>query len=411
MIVRLQKRFILTAMTAVITVVLIIMSVIHITNYRRMVREAGATLELIEANGGFFPKPGEMGRNGKDKPLSLPERMSAEAPYQTRFFTVTLDNSGKVVTVNTGNVAAVVTAEAIIFAESVYQSSRSQGFQGSYYFRVGAGEKGTLVTFLDCSRDLNSFLSFLKISLYVSAAMIAGVFIIVLLLSKRAIRPMLDSYEKQKYFITNASHELKTPLAVIQANTEVLEMVHGESEWTQSIKNQISRLSDMTNSLIMLSRMEEEKNRYRMTAFSLSDAVAESTEPFQVPARHKELVLVSEIEPGLTYTGDESALRQLMGILLDNAVKYTDSQGYIKVSLKKRGRGFELCVSNEAKQMEPGEYPMFFERFYRHDSSHNQEDGGSGIGLSVARAIVMGHKGKIEAKCDGKREFTIRILL
>ncbi|MEG0895264.1 MAG: HAMP domain-containing sensor histidine kinase [Oscillospiraceae bacterium] len=255
------------------------------------------------------------------------------------------------------------------------------------------------------------FSDFLTTSILISFLGILLVFLLVLLLSKIAMKPICESYAKQKRFITDASHEIKTPLSIISANTEVIEMENGESKWTNSTNQQIKRLTNLTNQLISLSRMEEENTQISKTDFSLSNAILETTEPFSAIAQTKNKKFEIAVSPNISYYGDEKSLRQLFSILLDNAFKYSDENGNIKVSLKKSGVKKEIIFFNTVEDISVGSHNDFFDRFYRNDTSRNSKTGGYGIGLSLAKSIVELHKGKIKAfSVDGK-SFAISILL
>ena len=417
MIKRLQRRFILIAMCAVFVVLAIIMGIINITNYREVIREADNTLSMLVENGGSFPKTNynnfKDGKNEQKQPGKPNDigGMSAETPFETRFFSVSFNNDGTVTDANTGSIAAVANDEAIDYAKQIYQTGSQKGFMGIYRYSATKTASGTLIMFIDCSHGLNIYYNFLKASFAVSIAGIVGVFIIVLLLSKRAIQPVADSYEKQKHFITDAGHELKTPLTVINANTEVLEMTQGENEWTRSIHHQVSRLTELTNSLVSLARMDERDTKLMLMDFSISDVVSESVEPFVQLAVQAGKTLENNIQKNLSYEGNEESIRKLVGILVDNAIKYSDENGKIMVSLKSSGKGIVLSVQNTVAGIEKGNHEEMFERFYRGDTSRNSEVGGYGIGLSIARAIVYAHKGKISARSEDGQSLQISITL
>jgi len=405
MIKKLQRRFIAIAVSAVAAVLAIIMGVICISIYSEVISDADETLAILAQNNGNYPKvernnnAGAVGGIG-GKPR---QEMSPEAPFETRFFTVTLNEDGETVSVNTGNIAAVATDEAAEYAQKIYESGRTKGFLGVYRFSVSQTGSHTLIIFLDSTRGLALFYKFFETSLGVSLIGLLGVFILVLLFSKRAIKPVADSYEKQKHFITDASHELKTPLTVINASTDVLEMTQGENEWTQSIRNQTLKLTELTNSLVSLSRMDEHDSKLLMTDFSLSDAVSESLEPFVLLAVQKGKHFRTDVQKNISYYGGEDEIRKLIGILADNAIKYSGSSGEISASLKETTRGIVLQFKNSVDEIAKGPHDEMFERFYRGDASHSAVIGGFGIGLSIARAIAANHKGKITARSpDGK---------
>ncbi|MDO5111485.1 MAG: HAMP domain-containing sensor histidine kinase [Clostridia bacterium] len=423
MIKRLQKQFILVAVSAVTVVMLLVLGVIVSTAYHRVGREADHLLAFIADNDGEFPRGRRTQQNSDvppEKPASdaapgadvVPKRlMSAEAPFETRYFFVRLDGAGNVVKTHMGNIAAVSEEQAIAYAKRIGASSKVSGYEGVYRYLARKTEDGALVMFVDCSRDMESFALFRNTSLIVFAVSLAGIFLLVVLFSKTAVRPVAESYNKQKQFITDASHELKTPLTVISANTELLEMENGENEWTRSIQHQVARLTELTNSLVTLSRMQEEDKPLVMTDFSLSDAVEESVAPYVNTATQQGKTLQAAIAKNLSYNGDETSIRKLVGILLDNAVKYTPTGGDIDVTLKREGRNNLLCVHNTAEAMKTGNHNEMFERFYRGDASRNSQTGGYGIGLSIARSIVAAHKGRITARSEDGRSLTITVLL
>ena len=245
----------------------------------------------------------------------------------------------------------------------------------------------------------------------VSLLGLAAVLVLVVIFSRMVFRPVEESIQKQKRFITDASHELKTPLTIIDANTEVLEMESGESQWTKSTRKQIQRLTGLVQQLVTLSRLDEEKGVQDIAEFNLSEAIADSVQPYEALAQTKGKNLVLEIEKNIFYAGDEKSVRQLTGILMDNAVKYSSEKGNIRLILKKKGKKILLEVYNDADELPQGKLDVLFERFYRLDSSRNSGTGGSGIGLSVAKAIVQAHKGKITAENKNGKGLTITILL
>ena len=282
---------------------------------------------------------------------------------------------------------------------------------GIYRYRVTKTGDGTKYVFLDCRREISNFQTVLITTVSVSGLGLAAVFVLVVIFSRMVFRPVEESIQKQKRFITDASHELKTPLTIIDANTEVMEMESGESQWTKSTRKQIQRLTGLVQQLVTLSRLDEEKGLQDIAEFDLSEAVAESVQPYGALAQTKEKHLTLNIEGGLMYTGDEKSIRQLSGILMDNAVKYSSEKGNIALTLKKKGKKILLEVYNDADGLPQGKLDVLFERFYRLDSSRNSGTGGSGIGLSVAKAIVQAHKGKITAENKTGNGLTVTVLL
>lgn len=407
MIKKLRIKLIAASMLSLFLVLLIIMGTVNILNYREILTDADNTLSILKDNDGTFPKresfhvPEEHGQ----KP------MSPELPYESRYFSVVLSDSGNVVSVDTGKIAAVNTNTAAEFAQSVFLSGRERGFMENYrYVRHDKGDQVQII-FLDCGRDLSTFRSFLFASGIISLLGLLAVFGLILLLSKRIVRPVLESYEKQKQFITDAGHEIKTPITIIDADAEVLEMELGENEWLRDIQSQTRRLASLTNDLILLSKMEEDKPPLTIIEFPFSDLVSETAQSFQALAKAQNKTFTADIKPLISLLGDQKALRQLISILLDNALKYSGNQGRIHLSLQKQKKAVCLTVENTTDSPLPQRLDDLFERFYRADASRNSQTGGHGLGLSIAKAITEFHKGEIHAFCPEQGILKIQVLL
>lgn len=428
MIKNLRRRFTIVAMCSMFAVLATIMAVFNILNYVRLVENADNRLRMIAENDGKFPSP-PFSRNepetmegklepepgkGPEEPeekrkpeAGQPNGMSPEAPFQTRYFTIQMDETGDVISSDLQNIAAVSEEEAAEYAKEVFESQKTSGFQDIYRYQSVSQTSGSMIIFLDSREELESFQTNLLTTLAVSAAGLMAVFILVLIFSGIVFRPVAEGYEKQKQFITDASHEIKTPLTIIDANIEVIEMEHGEDGWTKSIRKQVRRLVDLTQQLVTLTKLDEQGARKQRSEFSLTDAVKESVEPFEVFVNTCGKTLETDVQENITFLGDEKLIRQLVLLLMDNAVKYSLAESTIYVSLVKKGKRIRLQVQNETDYVPQGNLDLIFERFYRLDASRNSETGGSGIGLSMARAIVEAHHGKIRAHSDDGR--TIRI--
>ena len=301
-------------------------------------------------------------------------------------------------------IAAVDAETAAMYAQSVAESGQTSGFRDDYRYLMLAEGGNTRIIFLDCGRSLSSFRTTLLASVALSLLGLLAVLALLLILSHRIVRPMAESYEKQKQFITDAGHELKTPMTIIGADVDLAEMECGENQWLSDIRRQAQRLTGLTNDLIYLSRMEEEQPQLQWIEFPLSDMAEEMAQSFQALARSQEKELIPSIQPMLSCCGDEKSLRQLLSILLDNALKYSPSGGRLELRLERQGRRIQLTVSNTTSEpVEPEKLPHLFDRFYRSDQSRNSQTGGYGLGLSIARSIVLAHKGKIRAESrDGQ---------
>ena len=405
MIKRLRHKLIAACMASLAVVLLVILGGVNLMGYYRAVSDAGAILTVLAANDGTFPKPrGGLqqpppGEPGMKRDLFDQRGMSPETPYESRFFSVLLGEDGQVLQTDTGQIAAVDAEDAAACAQSVVRSGRGAGFWGDYRYLRCDDELGSRVIFLNCGRSLSSFRTTLLARILLALFGLAAVLVLLLILSKHIVRPVAESYEKQKQFITDAGHELKTPMTIISADADLAEMECGENQWLTDIRRQARRLTELTNDLIYLSRMEEEQPKLQCIEFPISDVAEEMAGSFQGPAKSQEKDFSTCIQPMLSFTGDEKNIRKLISILLDNALKYSPRGGRMELRLEKQGRALRLTVSNTVGQpLEREKLSHLFDRFYRTDQSRSSQTGGYGLGLSIARSIVLAHRGKIRAE-------------
>ena len=297
-----------------------------------------------------------------------------------------------------------------LVTEAVNESSTS-GYVGTYRYLKVNNDAGNLVLLLNTQRDLDSFHAFMRNSIIVSSIVILSVFILLVLISKKVIAPIQQSYQKQKQFITDASHELKTPLAIIRSNTDVLELENGDSKWTKNIQNQVDRLTSLVNSLVVFSRMEE-KDTAEKVKFNLSESLHARIDDFEELASFQKKHIIADIDNNIYYRGEQQAIVQLMDILLENAIKYATKETNINVTLKKNKKYAMMKISNQAN-VKKGDLRKVFDRFYRLDESRNSTVKGYGIGLSMAKLIAEKHKEVIKAYApeDGIFKIEVRFTL
>ena len=406
MIKRLQRKFVAITMGSLFLILLIIVMTLNGINYYQINQKADGLLGVITENNGKFP---ELDRHPKpdQKPTS---EFTEETPFETRYFIVKTSLSGFITEIDTGHVAAISPSDAQNYAQAVLDSGKVSGYMNHYKFLLVETEHEKLIAFVDCRSSQESAMMILLLSIGVALGTLIVMFILISIFSRKAIRPVIESLDKQRQFITDASHEIKTPLAIISANTEVLELTAGRSEWTDSIRRQTERLTGLVQDMLMLARMEESQTEMVWVDFSLSDAVEEAAFPFRIVAENQKKEFSARIHPGLTLKGDESGIRQLVSILVDNAVKYSSDGGSIRITLDVLGRSANLRVCNTVDEI-PANLEWLFDRFYRADSSRSRETGGYGIGLSVARAVAESHKGKIQAKAENGNTICFQVML
>lgn len=407
MIQSLRKKFIGATMLSLLLVLLVILGAVNLVSFRKTVADADMILRLLSDNQGAFPKqmnpameggPNNPREQRDNRPMGR-VAFSPETPYESRFFWVTVDQTGSTVSSDMANIAAVDAQTAEQYAQTVLSGGKNSGFLGHYRYLVSEQDNGIRIIFLDCGRSLEGFQTTLLASLGVAAAALGGVFVLLLFLSGRIVKPMAESYEKQRQFITDAGHEIKTPLTIIGADADLLELELGENEWLTDVRRQTQRLTDLTRDLIYLSRMDEEKPAVQFVEFPLSDVVEETAQSFLALARQQERTIKLSIQPMLSLTGSEKDIRQLVSILLDNALKYSVPQSEIHLSLEKGPKSIRLCVCNATQQpISREQLGRLFDRFYRVDGSRNSSTGGYGLGLAIASGIVAAHRGKIRAE-------------
>ena len=418
MIRELRKKFIAASMLAILIVLALIIGIIDIANYLNVDKSTRQRMEMLIENEGSFenlkqqrmgmqpPEEGAQPQMSQSRGL-FNNNIMKETPFDARYFSVDLDEDGAVSTIHLDSIASVTEETATAMATEVLSKSKTTGYyQGFRYAKATKSDGTNYYVFLDCNRELATFSSFFRASLIVSAIGALSYLVLVLIFSKIVLRPVAESYEKQKRFITDASHEIKTPLAIIDANTEVIEMEAGESEWTKSIRNQIKRLTSLTEKLVFLSRMDEESTKLEMREFDLSGLLDETIDSYEAVAISAGKTLERVIAPNVRLYGDETNILQMITLLMDNAMKYSNEQGNILVKLEQQQKGkhrLKLTFRNTVEEIAVGNHDEFFERFYRADESRSTKTGGHGIGLSVVKAIVQAHKGKVTAESkDGK---------
>lgn len=395
MIKKLRIRFVILSTLSLLFLLCTIVASSSLLTYRELVERADLALDMLAENGGrparlqppdkqMFEKPGR-------------KHLSPEMMYEARFFTADISSEGQVMGVNTQDIAMVDDAQAQSYAEAAYGRGGARGFVGDFRYLKINKSSGMYVIFLDCGRDVAMFRQSSLINCLISFAGLMVSFAAILIFSKKIVKPVADSYERQKQFVSAAGHEIRTPLTIIDADAELLSMEIGEeNEWLQDICRQTKRMAALTNDLLTLSRMDESRRPPVRIIFPISDVVEETAQSFQSLAQGKGRAIHAQIAPMLSYCGDEGGIRQLVAILLDNAVKYAAAED-IWIKLEKKGHALCLTVRNSAEPVSEEQLGHFFERFYRAERIRESDVGGYGLGLAIAKSIVESHKGRIAA--------------
>lgn len=390
MIRKLQTRFIIIAMSVITIVTCSIFGIITVENYNMINRQLDGLLNLISENDGRIPEY-------KPRDDELANFITKETQFSTRYFIIKINENGEILETNMQYIAAVNQEDAQTILQEVLDDSKQIGYYGNYKYRIIQEEDEKLIIFLDCSMQLNNFQSTTKKSILIIAIGLFIVFLCISILSKRVLAPMIKNIEKQKQFVTNAGHELKTPLAVIMANADILEMSSKENnELIRSIKKQAQRLDTLIKSLLNLANVEERKMEMNYTEFSITDLIQEEIKEFGVLAQEKQIIY--ERKPEIKMKANRDSIKELITILLDNAIKYTPKEGKIEIKVEKQGKSVKMQFINNCENSKNIHVTKIFDRFYREDRSRSKTKEGYGIGLSIAKSIVDIHKGKITAE-------------
>ena len=424
MIERLRKRFIRIAVLSVALVMLLLSVVVNVSNYLSVNADIDSLLEMLSDDG----RPGAAPHSGGDNHGMMREdaqrpdgeagwfdgrggkRFNPETPFSTRYFVLYFDEQGELQANDLAHIAAVEEDEISEYLAVAVKSGEGSAYYGGYKYLVTAQRNGGYkAVFMDCYSQLRSVRMVALLTFAADAVCLLLVYGLVVVFSKKAIDPVVRSAKQQKQFITDASHELKTPLTVMRTSLKVLEMETGHSKWIDKANSQTDKMTELVNSLVTLSRMDEEEPPVALADFDLSAAVGETVESFLDSAAAEGHPIKTDIADGVVFRGDETMIRQLCSILLDNALKYALPGGEITLSLKREHRGIVLRQSNPCEEIAESELEKLFDRFYRADPSRSSERKGFGVGLSIARGIVEAHKGKISASCpeNGIIEFTV----
>lgn len=408
MIKKLKIKLILLTMTSVFLLLFSLVTAMNLVNYSSITREADRLLADLADGRVLFPD--EKPPQKPDKPHKDPHLSNDHT--ESRYFSVYVDKDGTFLDADLSEIGSIGTDTAKAYAEEVYDEDKTRGFYDSFrYLRIETAEN-TRIIFLDCKNQLHAFDTFLIVSVSSAAVGFLLVLLVFTFFASRIIRPIAESYEKQKRFITDAGHEIKTPLTIIGANVDILEMEIESNESLDDIRRQTKRLTALTNDLVYLARMEESEQSVPMVEFPISETVRETAEPFRAVALADDKTWICDILPMMTVKGNDKAIRQLVSILLDNALKYSPRGGTVSLKLFQQGHSAVLTVYNTtAMPIDPATLGRVFDRFYRTDPSRNSKTGGHGIGLSIAKAIVHSHGGKIAASSDDTHSFRITVTL
>ncbi len=406
---KLRERFILSAMAAFGIVMLMLVAGINALNYKVTVdRQDDMLAGIME-----YEQIRESRPPGDKPPMisDMPWADGPEADFTTRFFIVHCNGEGQLMDIFHEHISSVDQEEIRQEAERILSGHREKGYWKDYRYMVRQEDAGVTIIFLNVFREQRLIRSLFWVSVVTALLSFCVVLALTVFFSGRAIRPYLRNIERQKRFITDAGHELKTPLTSISTSADILEMELEGDEWVENIKKQTARMTRLVSDLVALSRLDEETPFPEKAEFSISDAAWETAEAFGAAAQAKGKTCMQQIEENLRFTGDRAAIQRLLSILLDNAVRYGAEGGEIRLEVFRRHNRIYLMVSNPCDVEKIPDLNRLFDRFYRPDEARSADTGGTGIGLSMARAIAEAHGGKITAESRDGRIIVFKVIL
>ena len=322
-----------------------------------------------------------------------------------RYFSVIYDFKNKAFEIDLTHTSLVTQGAAIEYAKEVINERTEKGYTGIYRYLVHRGKDQIHITFLSRSLPMEAYQSNSRTLILISILGITIMTVILVAVSGIVVDPIVKNRQNQKEFITSASHQLKTPLTVIHADAQLLESEIGENQWLSDIIKQTKHMTEMTHRLVYLARAEEQDGFFVKIDFPISDMAEDIADSYRFVAQNSGKNFECNIQKGISYCGDEKAIRELMTVLLDNAFKYSTGSGTIIARLAAEGRGVRFDVENAVTKINPQQLESFTHRFYRADNSDKIK--GFGIGLSIARVVTEAHKGKLTIELS--KENTIRI--
>lgn len=390
---KLRKKILLGVFLSALVVFALTILITAIVINVQITNRADDTTKLIISYNGKLPEKSEYENLQIDRDLQV-YNYNEESPYRLRYFSVAY-HDGNTATCDLSHIKAINETEAIKMSQDVLESGKTTGNYENFRYRISNDRR--LVVFIDCMEEFLAIDWLITMLSLIALAFILMISVVFWFLSIRIVKPFEKNSQMQKQFITDASHELKTPLAIISANAEVLAYKNGDNEWINNITTQVERVSELVNELLTLNRLEEIDQITDIAEVDLSAMAVTVSDNFAEVFKSKKAALIREIRPNVTLNGNKVQLERLLSVLIENASKYVTENGTVRITLAKETRYTLLSVYNTCETDPDADYKDLFDRFYRPDSSRTSSTGGHGIGLSIAKRIVTLHGGSIEA--------------
>lgn len=407
MIKRTRQKFIIITLSAISLVLICILGILNLGVMSGIYIGGKENIEMIRERRGFIFSSSTQPENSARVFGS-----GNDGNTKVSYMYVRYTQNSSVSPFITTNMSDSYSSDAIYsLAKTVAEFGTDSGFYNNMMYEVTRNDLSTTVVLIDVANDISLVRSLFKMSVIIIAFSLVAVYIFTYILSKWAIKPVQTAFENQKRFISDASHELKTPLTVISANADVLEAEIGENKWLDNIKRQSGIMSELVYDLLDLAKLDETREDMVMTEFDLSRAVLSRALEFECTAFEEHKRFEQNIKENMLYKGNEDAIKQLIGILIDNAIKHSNENGLIRVTLTANGNKKILQVYNTGNGLRNDERDKIFNRFYRSDMSRSRETGGYGLGLSIAKSIAEAHGGTITVDGEENKWISFTVIL
>lgn len=401
MIKKLQTRFTLITMLAITAIFILLFVSIFVIVSDQNERQTQRTLEHIVQNDGQ-PVQREEGASRQQAPLpgdmpppGIRGLSNEELSRFTRFFLVRIDEAGNILSTDSNAVDFFTDEQISKYTAAAIGQDKPFGKIGDFQYVSQPKEYGQIIIFADKTMENNMQANFFAIVFFITCGAIALLYFVVRKLSAFAIKPVKEAFDRQKRFVSDASHELKTPISIIAANADVLTGDIGENKWLTNIHQQAERMNELIRQLLDLSKLDENAEGTALSKYSLSEEASNIFLSYESVAFEKEIDYSYHVEGGIHYTGDPEDLRKLLAIMLDNAFKYVNTDGKVDATVLQKGKKVQINIFNTGEGIDKAEQEKIFERFYRKDPSRSTKTGGHGLGLSIAQSITGRYGGKI----------------
>lgn len=408
-----KRKIVAAIMSALVLLFLGTLAVIYLSSYREM---ASANRNMLDRYAQLYTleaRPENHPEDPRQPGLSIPSRRPDGPRFEdtpafqlSTFYSVAVSKADRSVLAMDNSGRDIYTDDELQeYALQIVESGKSGGIKGRLIY--AAVDKGsyTLVAFIDNTIMQDSMTTLFRYTLIFGSIAIILLFFVAIFLANRIVHPLEENYQKQKQFISDAGHELKTPVSVVSANAEMLQRQIGENQWLNNIQYENARMGALVTQLLELARTENVAPE--MAAVDLGRIVMGETLPFETVIFESGLKLQSDVAENLCIVGNAAQLGQLVSILLDNAIRHSRPEGTIRIDLRREKAHAVLTVSNEGTPIPAEQQKHLFDRFYRADEARTGEDNRYGLGLAIAKAIVAAHHGRISVSChDGIIVFT-----